>query len=151
MESERFDRWTKRFARRVSRRTAAAGLGAAVLASLAAPRRARGRAGDEDRDADDGGDSGAQDAAPEKGVCLNLEFCEAYICTAFGCGWQTFGDIPGGPYIQEWSWGGPPNNRIGCVPTNHTFDELGALCNRAYPRCNNSCATCAAYSLLGCD
>ncbi len=132
MDSDRFDRWAKVLALRISRRTAATAVGAAAVVSLTSRQRVLG---------DD--------------VCLDVVACKRYKCNqsvnpngSGDCSYQYVGDIPGGPYVQEWQWM-PPR----CVLKNHTDRELEALCNQAFPGdawCNNECGACATASLLGC-
>jgi hypothetical protein len=166
MESERFDRWTKLLAVRMSRRAALASLGAVAIASLPAPQRVLGQGDDDDQDGDEGqANDNPIEEDPDTdrvgwgGVCQPIVSCKKYKCidsvnnvdgTGY-CFYNTIGDIPGGPYEQEWTWNIPP-----CQPRNHTVRELEALCAQAYPgnedhACGNECEACAAFALVGCS
>lgn len=106
MDATRFDQLTRRLGRRLTRRAA---LGTFVAAAVA---------------------TALPGSASAINPCLDITVCKS-------CRWNmmngattcmTIGDIPGGPYEQEWRWTPLPM----CYPKNHTESELGQICNDTY-------------------
>lgn len=161
MDDRRFDDFTRQFGLRRSRRSLMAGLAGVMLA------RSIGHRSVSAQDDQETGTPAPIEPTPvtedsnlEEFPCLPIVQCKTcensmlnneQIC-------MRVGDIPGGPYEQEWCWSGRDCIVPRCRPKDKSMEELSNLCNETYPEkgnifnldCRRGCCPAPIVNVIGC-